>query len=416
MNMDVEIMKLSKKTIYPWIVVLCCCAMATASIAVAINCMGVYYAPIAAELGVGLGSVSLYLTILNLTSGFFGPFVIKMTRKLDIRIILGVGGLGSALAYVGLANVNALWQIYVLAFVQGLLVAMCGMVLVTTLVSNWFSKAMGVAAGLSLSFSGLMGAVLSPVFNNIIQTHGWRTCYYIAAAIVAVCIVPALIFVRLHPADVNLPRFGDSEITVPAVAAAGGKREKNSALIRSLPAVLAMAISFIAAFLSGLGSHIANYASSVGIDSSIGALMISAVMVGNMTSKLVGGILCDILKPKRAVILILSLAALGCVMLAVMPGAGTAIMLLAGFLVGTSYSICGVGLSTLSREIFGADKFADVYSYVTIAGFVGSALAFTAIGYSYDIFASFIPAVVFCAAIAVLSVFFVTVIYKKAKK
>ena len=72
--------------------------------------------------------------------------------------------------------------------------------------------------------------------------------------------------------------------------------------------------------------------------------------------------------------------------------------------------------STLSREIFGADKFAYVYSYVTIAGFVGSALAFTAIGYSYDIFASFIPAVVFCAAIAVLSVFFVTVIYKKAKK
>ncbi len=409
-------MKLSKKTVYPWIVVLCCCAMATASIAVAINCMGVYYAPIAEELNVGLGSVSLYLTILNLTSGFFGPVVIQLTKKIDIRVILGVGGLGSALAYVGLANVNALWQIYALALIQGLLVAMCGMVLVTTLVSNWFSKAMGVAAGLSLSFSGLMGAVLSPVFNNIIAAQGWRTSYYVGAIIVAACIIPALIFVRLHPSDIGLPRFGESEVSVPAVTAAGGKKEKDSALLKSLPAILAMAISFIAAFLSGLGSHIANYASSVGIDSSIGALMISAVMVGNMTSKLVGGILCDILKPKRAVILILALSVLGCLMLAVFPGAGTAVMLLAGFLVGTSYSICGVGLSTLSREIFGAEKFASVYSYVTIAGFVGSAIAFTAIGYSYDLFASFIPAVSFCAVIAVLSIFFVTVIYKKARK
>lgn len=153
-----------------------------------------YYSSIAEDLNVGLGQVSIYLTILNLTCGFCGPVVISLTRKVNIRVLLAVGGLGTALSYAALANISALWQLYALALAQGVLTAMSGMVIVTTLVSNWFNKAMGAAAGLSLSFSGLMGAVLSPVFNNIIQNSGWRISYYVAAAAVAVCVLPALIF------------------------------------------------------------------------------------------------------------------------------------------------------------------------------------------------------------------------------
>ena len=400
-------MKLSKKLVYPWIVVLCCCAMSTASIGITINCMGVYYAPIAADFGVGLGSVSLYLTILNLTSGVCGPLAVKLTRKFDIRLIVGVGGFGSVLVFVGLANINALWQVYALALVQGFLCAMHGMVLVTTLVSNWFSKAMGIAAGLSLGFSGLMGAVLSPVFNSFIQNYGWRTSYLIGGALTALCIVPTLIFARLHPADIGLPRFGEDQVEVPVKAPATKQRGKrDSSVFRSVPFLL----------ITGLGSHVANYAASTGAKAEMGALMISAVMVGNMLSKFAGGALCDILRPKKALILIWCCTVIGLLMMLLLPGKGMFVMLMAGFLLGTSYSIASVALSTMCREIFGIEKFASAYSYSSIAAFVGSAVAITLIGYSYDIFASFAPALIFCTAIAVMATLFVPLAYRHRRK
>jgi len=406
-------MQLTKNKIYPWVMIACCCLLATASIGIAVNCMGVYYASIAEELNVGLGQVSVYLTILNLTCGLCGPLVIALTKKVNIRIVLAVGGLGTAVSYVALANANALWQIYALALIQGVLTAMSGMVIVTTLVSNWFNKAMGIAAGISLSFSGLMGAVLSPVFSSIIQSSGWRTSYYVAAAAVVVCVVPALIVVRLHPAELNIPRYGDSTVTQPAVPAAGEKK-KDTDIFRAVPFYMLAASSVFAAFISGFGTHAANMASSVGLTPEVGALMVSAVMVGNMTSKLVSGVLCDVFGPRRAVTLIFGCSALGCLGMVFVhhPIA----MFVCCFLLGTSYSICGVGLSTMARDIFGATRFSSAYSYMTTAGFAGSAVAFSLIGFSFDLFHTFSPALIFCTVICTLSMLFIQIAYRKSKK
>lgn len=399
-----------KCKIYPWILVACCCLMATASIGIAVNCMGVYYASIAEDLNVGLGQVSVYLTILNLTCGLCGPLVISLIQKINLRIVLAVGGLGTALSYAALANAGALWQIYALAFLQGVLTAMSGMVIVTTLVSNWFNKAMGVAAGISLSFSGLMGAVLSPVFSSIIQNHGWRTSYYVAAAAVAVCVIPALIFVRLHPAELNIPRCGDSSITPPPKPATAEKK-KDAAIFRAVPFYMLAASSVFAAFISGFGTHAANFAASVKLTPEVGALMVSAVMVGNMTSKLVSGVLCDLFGPKRAVTLIFGCSALGCLLMVFFRN--PIALFICCFLVGTSYSICGVGLSTMARDIFGANKFSTAYSYMTTAGFAGSAVAFSLIGFSFDLFHTFAPALIFCGAISLLSMLFIQIAYRK---
>ena len=45
------------------------------------------------------------------------------------------------------------------------------------LIDNWFKKHKGLALGCAMSFSGIGGAVLSPVFTLLIETFGWREAY-----------------------------------------------------------------------------------------------------------------------------------------------------------------------------------------------------------------------------------------------
>ena len=63
-----------------------------------------------------------------------------------------------------------------------------------------------------MSFSGIGGAILSPIFTLLIEAMGWREAYLIAAVIMAVLVLPWTLFVfKLHPEDIGWKPYGWSE-------------------------------------------------------------------------------------------------------------------------------------------------------------------------------------------------------------
>lgn len=398
---------------YPWLVVLCCCGLATASLAITVNAGGIFFTPVAKALNVGIGQVSLFLTIMNLTSGFVGPLTVKLFKRFDLRLVIGAGAALAALCYVGLSRITAIWQMYVLALILGLANTCFGIVVVSLIVGNWFYKHSGLAMGIAMSFSGVMGAVLSPVFNALIENFGWRTTYVWTAAIVVVATLPTVLFARLHPKDMGLIQYGadeKAEAKQETAAKADTPQSKGLGMLICL-----CVIALLCAFVTGMGSHMAGYASSIGLTSSTGALMLSMTMIGNSSSKMIMGTLCDMIGPRRACTLMLSVSALGFVLLSFLHGTGTWVMMLAALLVGAVYSYTGVGLSIMTRDILGNEDFATSYSYVTTMSFLGSAVAYTIIGFSYDTFGSYVPATIGCLTLVVISMLGITITYRMKK-
>jgi len=78
------------------------------------------------------------------------------------------------------------------------------------------------------------------------------------------------------------------------------------------------------------------------------------------------------------------------------------IVIMAGALmIGASYSMGGVGLSTICREVYGPEKFASHYAYIAMAANIGSAVSIALIGYVYDGAGAYLPALIGLVVLAV---------------
>lgn len=390
---------------YYWVIIACCCGMIITSLGISNNCSGVFFAPIANDLGVGIGDTAMYITIMNLVTGFMGPLVILLSQKWYIRTTIFTGMLLTVLSMLSWSYITSVWPFYIAAVVHGVGNAMLGAVVINMIIGNWFYQSVGMVMGAVLSFSGITGAILSPVLQSAIESWGWRNAHLIATAIAFVCVLPATVFVQLRPQNKGLLPYGYS-----ATASENGEKDareatKNEADAPKLALVLIICIvSFITAFITGMGQHMSNYALNIGIDVSTGVLLISAVMVGNMSSKLLLGIFSDVIGTKPALLLFIILSALGLLVLGAFENAGFWVLIIAAVCLGFSYSLSGLGMAQVTRSIFASGASNKVYAYATTVALVASSLSYSLIGYSYDLLHSYRFVCLFCAAMTVVSV------------
>jgi MFS family permease len=403
-----------KKRIYPVLIVICCCGMAIVALGLTVNCAGVFYAPMAETLGVGIGDVSLYLTVMCISAAIFSPYAVSLARKVRLQILIAGGCALACLGFLGLSWTKSIWQLYLWAALIGLSVAPLGMAMITSVIGNWFSKAMGLAIGMAMSFSGVVGAVMSPVFSRLIELYGWKNAFRIEAAITFVALLPAMLFIRMQPGELCMEPYGAAtEQEAQRKSAAKTEERTGSSMGRCF--VLLCIITVMGSFIAGFGSHLSQYARSVGLATMTGAYMISAAMVGNMFSKLILGVLCDLIGSKRACLIVFALSLTGLLGLFFLPAQADILLLAAALLLGSSYASAGVGASNMSRQLFGERYFGKYYAYISSVGIVSSAFSYSLIGYSYDLTGKYTLAILSCVGMAVISICCIFAAFRKTE-
>ena len=161
------------------------CGLLATNVGLCTNVAGLFFTPIAEDFGVLTGSVSMTLTICNLVfavAGLLAPKVIKETSFRTILIAATVLVAGST-ALMSMCNNIVL--LYILNAIRGFAGGLTGFVLVTTVINSWFVDFNGLATSIAMSFSGIAGAVFSPIVSGIIQANGWRTGYLFIALVKA---------------------------------------------------------------------------------------------------------------------------------------------------------------------------------------------------------------------------------------
>lgn len=368
------------------VLVVCCCIVA-ASIGMLTNSAGVFFTPIAEDLGVGKGAVSMSLTLANIAYAFGGLMTVKVIHENNFKKMVFLFGTVYAISTALLSIAQSVFLLYVFSLIRGASTGVAGMVLVTILINNHYKEGVGFATSIALGFSGIAGALLSLVFSWMIGIAGWRLTYVVEGILAFLLYLPCIV----GPVSLNNRIKEDAVESKDTTASTTG--------VVPLPIfVLVCAYTFLVASVTALPQHFPSLASTA----AVGSLMVSVTMVMNTAGKIILGALSDKIGAEKALEGYGVLVVIGLIVL-VSFKSHPIFSIVGAVLVGLVYAMAAVGPVLLSQNLF-RESYNAYYPKVSLVGTISNALFTTAVGFVYDIANSYDPALWLAALFAIIAI------------
>lgn len=371
---------------FPWKIVIAAMLIQGGAMGAVANTQGILFSAIIRDLGFRAGDLSLYYLIRSIVSALTVTTTTRLFFKNNHRVVLGILGSMYTLSVAVMSMFSHLWQWYISAVVSGIGMS-CLMVILTIILNNWFASNNGTIIGITLSSSGIVGGVFSPILSRCITSFGWRLSAVIVG-IVSFCMIvlPGVFLLTPTPEEEGKVPFGE----------AGEKKVVEKQVIRNVPGyvffVCLLAIGGTGS-LAQFNQQLPTFTQSLGYTLAVGAALTSCSMIGNLSGKVILGVLIDKLGVFRAAIILSSVIGLSFVLFFV-GSANPYLLYVAGVCYGMCYSVGGVLMSILLLNIYGAKTYRDQVSRMSalnafIAAFIGSAFP-----YIYDLSGSWNPVLV----------------------
>ncbi|MDD8049339.1 MAG: MFS transporter [Thomasclavelia sp.] len=394
-----------------WLVLICCCGLAAASIGISINSSGIFYTPVSDDLHILRGSFSMHMTVFSLTTAFASLLIPKLMEKFNYKLILIVSVIVATISTAAMSLGTTALYFDILGFIRGFSTCMFSLVPITMIINNWFIKKHGLATSIALGFSGLAGSICSPIMSNIITDLGWQTGYIIKALIILGLCLPAIIYpFHLNPRDDNLLPYGYEKNDISETNV---NTLNNTTSIISLSFICFFIFALMISCITSITQHLPGYADSIGYSASIGATLLSAGMIGNIVSKIIIGMLSDHLGVIKATIIMMLANCLGVVLLLI---SGSSIVLILGaFLFGSCYCLGAVGVPLLTKYFFGDENYPKYFPKFALGSNLGAAISFSAVGFIYDITKSYSFSLIFALIMLGICGLLLLICYKQKR-
>ena len=393
------------------LVLIAVCGMSAASLGMLTNVSGLFFTPISEELGVGRGSVSMTLTISNIVFAFGGIVAAKHIRSTNFRKMTIIAAVVFSGCTVLLAICRSLIPLYLFNAIRGFAAGLVGIVTVTMIITNLYYTNTGMITSIAMGFSGVSGAIFSPVLSAVIEKAGWRTAYVVDGVIILLMFFPAIFFpIAFRAEDMDLELMGYTpDNTAKAVTSS---TEASKGIDHKLMG-MALFYTVLVGIVSSFPQHMPGIAASYGFAASVGSGMLSAALVANTCSKLLFGALGDKIGAKRTIfIYCLVFTAAAVLMLIVrVPG----LMIPFSALYGAVYALATVSIVMLCRDTFGVANYSVTYPKMSMVMSIVNAVGTTVHGYIYDWSGTYSISLVMCAAIGILAIIITFGIYQKKK-
>lgn len=368
------------------LVVVCVCLMACGALGLH-NVYGVFYKPMAEALDTGQGAITLHTSISSLVVGLVTPLVARsLAHGQRIRTIILVGAVLFLLSGIVITFAPNPAVMNVAGVVRGIGLSAASMLVITLFLGNWIEKGCGTVTGLVFCVSGIWSAIASPLAASCIQAFGYQRAYIGFTVFTMLTFVPVALLCPLTPQEVGLAPYGagqSSDKRKGEAPPASSKRLNHF----TPPFVALVTFTVCVVTMSTLSGHLSSLAQTYGYTAHVGALMLSACMVGNVASKFVFGAVADRAGVFAALACTMATTACGLLLILLNLG-GQMAMLASGFLFGTCFSIVSLGISLLTRHLYG-DAYADAYSIITLFVCVSTALSVTLAGFAFDLSGSY---------------------------
>ena len=244
--------------------------------------------------------------------------------------------------------------------------------------SQWFLKRRGIAVALVASGNYLSGAIWPLLLTGVLETQGWRMVYLLLAALTLAVVVPLALFLR-RPLPVEMAH---QTARIAALRAA-----TTGLSPRALQWLLALAGVACCVAMSMPQVHIVAYCVDLGFGPAVGAEMLSLMLMGGVVSRIVSGLLADVLGGLRT--LLIGSALQGLALVLYLPSAGLASLYIVSLVFGLSQGGIVPSYAVIVREYLPAKEAGARGGFVMMATIVGMALGGWMSGWIYDLTGSY---------------------------
>jgi MFS transporter, OFA family, oxalate/formate antiporter len=379
--------------------------------------------------GVGQGATGSVLFFMLAGVGTFMFFVGQWQERTGARPMVAISAVVCGLALIAASRAPSIHVIYVWAFLTG--ASSCFIYLPgVTVVQRWFVKRRGLASGTVNLFFGIGGAIMAPVFTNLLLTLGYEPMNLRLALLIVGTGILGAMFVespeRTGYGGGSTPVV-ESGSTTPAVRQGLSEGEKGdhgrttSTVIQdySLTAKESLRTrSFWFLWLTwalqgAAGIAMVTLSMSFGRARGFGesaALLLTAFNLTNGLSRIMSGFLSDIIGRHRTLVATFLAAACAYFVLPHVDTIGTAAVL--GAIIGFSYGTLFAVSAPLVSDSFGLKHFGAIFGLVfTAFGYLSGLLGPSLSGYILDLTeGNFLPVFTYLGVFCILSAFFIRLV------
>lgn len=368
-------MKNEKRNWLPWLVLVG--TIIVRGFATGLNTVSsLFLAPVSKELGTGIGTLSIYYSIISVVQIIWFSYAGRLLNKYDVRWVSAAAVCLQTIAYAALGFMRHVTGWYVLAIPlamgAGVLVNLLGPILV----NRWFDKNTGTILGIQATFVGLFGAVLQPVTSNMIEVKGWRETYFsLGLSALCVMLLAAAFFIRNRPAEI----LTDKNIPSKKKDARGNSKTVPRSAVFYALIIFLFAVTGVAVFVQ----HIPTYGTLLGYSMASIGMVLSFASIGNAIGSFFIGFLSDRIGGLRTCYLIIGIW-LAAVVGFLFGGSHFMIFMSAAFLNGLVTPSVMVTAPILTQIFFGKSDYEKIYAKVSTGVPLASIFLIPIYGFIYD--------------------------------
>ena len=331
--------------------------------------------PVSAQLQVGMGSFTLYYSLMVAAGALTTPFVGRLIQKLGIaKLVIATAVWGLVCMFLFSVS-NNLWMFYVVGILAGALGGSAITLLANVIVQTYYTTAEAASLiGIVMAGSGVGSILYSSVIPVALEKAGIAMTYQLIGVIwVALLVLSVLIMGKAQPVE--------EEKT--GASGSGGMTQKEAMKTPALYLMLGSVLLLTCG--TGLAQHWPAVLEEQGFDAvTVGAIVsfYSAVLTAG---KIAQGILYGKLGIKKGAIIIYALYIAGFVLLL------NSTVYPAFFCIGLGFGIVTTLVPVLTRALFGQKEYAGIYGIIAMSMSVGSFITTPVWGVVYDMAGSYRP-------------------------
>ncbi len=317
--------------------------------------LSTYIGPLQREFGWSAATTAAGRSFQQVDS-FLGPLNGWLVDRFGPRVLMSVGVVLFAFAFMVFSWIDSLWAYYAACLLMALANSLVGLLVVSFSLNRWFRRKRSMAMGLAVTGFAAAGAIFIPVIVWAQAIYGWRTAAFGTGVAMLVLGLPIILLMRDAPEPYGL--LPDGEKAGPAATAAKGQARGGGLVNFTMRQALRTRAYWLIAAATALGMlvqsavvvHQFPYFEHL-LDRETAAFILSEMNLFNIAGRLVGGMLGDRMQKHQLMGLNMLCTTLG--MLLVSFGTTLVPFLVYGAFFGFSWGVRAAVSNALVGDYFG---------------------------------------------------------------
>lgn len=331
--------------------------------------------PVANQLQVGMGSFTLYYSLMVAAGAITTPFVGRLIHKLGVAKIVVSTAVWGLVCMFAFSFANTLWMFYVVGILAGALGGSAITLLANVIVQTYYTTSEAASLiGIVMAGSGVGSILYSAVIPVVLEKMGIGMTYrFIGIIWIVILVLAVMILGKAQP--VASEKGGE----------AGGDGMTQKEAMKSPMLYMMLGSVLLLTCGTGLAQHWPAVLEEQGYDSVSTGVIISFYSAVLTAGKIAQGILYGKAGLKKGALIIYGLYIVGFILLlnsAVYP---------AFFCIGLGFGIVTTLVPVLTKALFGQKEYAGIYGLIAMSMSVGSFITTPVWGVVYDTAGSYRP-------------------------